>query len=80
MLKLTFMSGLDEASLVSGISGQPPHLLFPGWRKSEFFFQNECYFGGDELQKAELKGANAAELETQIDLLVYEAYPRKRVN
>jgi len=60
--------------------GNPYILLFPGWRKSEFFFQNECYFGGDELQKAELKGANAAELETQIDLLVYEAYPRKRVN
>ncbi|KAJ3574479.1 hypothetical protein NP233_g1745 [Leucocoprinus birnbaumii] len=33
------------------------------------------YFFLDGEKKAELKGANAAELKTQIDLLIYEAYP-----
>ncbi|KAF5360784.1 hypothetical protein D9756_004593 [Leucocoprinus leucothites] len=33
------------------------------------------YFFLDGEKKAELKGANAAELRTQIDLLIYEAYP-----
>lgn len=48
--------------------------------KKWVFSQNECHLGANELQKAELKGTNAAELETQINLLVYEAYPRKRVD